>query len=401
MRQGWEVKKLGGICEFVRGPFGGSLKKSMFKDSGYAVYEQQHAIYNQFSSIRYFVDENKFNEMNRFKLNAGDLIMSCSGTMGKTAIVPQNIKEGIINQALLKLTPSEKININFLKIWMESPDFQNKINDLSQGAAIKNVASVKILKEIDINLPQIREQKQIVEVLDKAFADIDVIKANAEQNLKNTKELFDSYLQNIFSNPSNDWELSKIKDIGLTQTGSTPKTSDPLNFGNAIPFVKPADINIDGNGCINYKNMGLSEKGKELSRIIPKNSVLMVCIGATITKIGYSLFDITCNQQINTVTPKANIDFKFIYYAMSHSSFTSQVLHGASQATLPIINKSKWETLNILYPQSLQEQQKIVEKLDNISKEVKLLEEVYKKKIEDCEELKKSLLDKAFKGELI
>lgn len=87
--EGWEEKTLGDVCEFVRGPFGGSLKKNIFKSEGYAVYEQQHAIYNQFDDIRYFIDENKFNEMKRFELNSGDLIMSCSGTMGKMAIIPE------------------------------------------------------------------------------------------------------------------------------------------------------------------------------------------------------------------------------------------------------------------------------------------------------------------------
>src|SRR5690606_11385888 len=114
----WEKRKLVEVCNFVRGPFGGSLKKNIFKSDGYAVYEQQHAIYNQFEDIRYFIDENKFNEMKRFELKSGDLIMSCSGTMGKIAIVPENIKRGIINQALLKLTPSpKKISTVFLKLW--------------------------------------------------------------------------------------------------------------------------------------------------------------------------------------------------------------------------------------------------------------------------------------------
>ena len=109
----WDEKNLGNVCEFVRGPFGGSLKKNIFKPEGFAVYEQQHAIYDQFDNVRYFIDEKKFNEMKRFELKSGDLIMSCSGTMGKMAIVPKNIQKGIINQALLKLTPSKKISIDF------------------------------------------------------------------------------------------------------------------------------------------------------------------------------------------------------------------------------------------------------------------------------------------------
>jgi len=105
VRLEWESTQLGEVCNFVRGPFGGSLKKSCFQSEGYAVYEQQHAINNQFSDFRYYVDNEKFTEMLRFEVFPGDLIMSCSGTMGKIAIVPEKSPKGIINQALLKLTP--------------------------------------------------------------------------------------------------------------------------------------------------------------------------------------------------------------------------------------------------------------------------------------------------------
>src|SRR3990167_5100574 len=111
---------LGDVCHLTRGPFGGSLKKAIFKDDGYAVYEQRNAIYDQFDNIRYFIDEAKFKEMERFELSPGDLVMSCSGTMGKVAIVPNNAKKGIINQALLKIRPSPHVSGQFLKLWMES-----------------------------------------------------------------------------------------------------------------------------------------------------------------------------------------------------------------------------------------------------------------------------------------
>jgi len=148
MSEKWKEKTLGSLCDFVRGPFGGSLKKSCFKASGYAVYEQQHAIYDQFEEIRYFIDESKYREMQRFELSPGDLIMSCSGTMGKVAIVPNSIPKGIINQALLKLSPKKDILAEFLKYWMSSPNFQDELVKLSQGVAIKNVASVTMVRTI-------------------------------------------------------------------------------------------------------------------------------------------------------------------------------------------------------------------------------------------------------------
>ena len=195
---GWEVKKMGEVCGFTRGPFGGSLKKAIFKKDGYAVYEQAHAIYSQFNDVRYFIDGDKFKEMQRFELNSGDLIMSCSGTMGKVAIVPENIKRGIINQALLRLAPTKKISNVFLKLWMESENFQESLKAYSQGAAIQNVASVKILKEIKMPVPPIPEQRAIVAKLDALSAETKKLEAIYRQKLADLDELKKSVLQKAF-----------------------------------------------------------------------------------------------------------------------------------------------------------------------------------------------------------
>jgi len=195
----WEKKKLGDICGFVRGPFGGSLKKNIFKPDGYAVYEQQHAIYDQFDDLRYFIDEKKFNEMKRFELNSGDLIMSCSGTMGKIAIVPENIKKGIINQALLKLSPSKKVSNVFLKLWMQSESFQNSLKEYAGGAAIQNVASVSILKNIEIPLPDISTQNNIVHKVLSFSAETKKLETIYQQKINDLEELKKSILQKAFS----------------------------------------------------------------------------------------------------------------------------------------------------------------------------------------------------------
>jgi type I restriction enzyme S subunit len=196
---GWEEKKLGDVCGFVRGPFGGSLKKNIFKPTGFAVYEQQHAIYNQFEDIRYFVDEAKFNEMKRFELKEGDLIMSCSGTMGKVAIVPKGIKQGIINQALLKISTGKKIMNTYLKLWMESDSFQNSLRKYSGGAAIQNVASVSVLKNIEVPLPSINEQQTIIRQMEALRSETKRLEAIYQQKLLNLEELKKSVLQKAFA----------------------------------------------------------------------------------------------------------------------------------------------------------------------------------------------------------
>jgi restriction endonuclease S subunit len=169
----WPVVKLGEVCSFKRGPFGGSLKKEIFLNEGFAVYEQKHAIRNDFSSVRYYISKEKFKEMKGFEVLPGDLIMSCSGTMGKVAIVPEGIEPGIINQALLKLTPSVRILKEFLVLIMESGVFQEGLQKLTNGVAIKNVASVQVLKNIQVPIPNIETQKIIVEQIKKEQSRID------------------------------------------------------------------------------------------------------------------------------------------------------------------------------------------------------------------------------------
>jgi len=197
--EGWVDRRFGDVCGFVRGPFGGSLKKSMFVEKGYAVYEQQHAIYNQFSNIRYFIDGNKFNEMKRFELRPRDVIMSCSGTMGRVAVVPDEIKAGIINQALLKLTPQAGVLSEFLKFWMSSEAFQDALKKHSGGAAIQNVASVKILKEINVPLPTETEQENIIQNVLSFQKETQRLAAIYERKLAALEDLKRSLLHQAFN----------------------------------------------------------------------------------------------------------------------------------------------------------------------------------------------------------
>lgn len=159
----WEMGSLHEFCDFVRGPFGGSLKKEIFVDDGYLVYEQYHAINNDFDFGRYFITEQKFKEMKRFEVFANDILISCSGTIGKIAIVPETHKKGIINQALLKLTPKSTVLPMFVKLYLESSVIQKKYFTNQSGAAIQNVVSVKELKEIPFPNISIDEQRAIVE----------------------------------------------------------------------------------------------------------------------------------------------------------------------------------------------------------------------------------------------
>jgi type I restriction enzyme S subunit len=195
----FQRRGLGDVCGFVRGPFGGSLKKEVFVPSGFAVYEQGHAIYDQFDEVRYFIDEAKFKAMQRFELRPGDLIMSCSGTIGKVAIAPTTLRPGIINQALLKLTPGPELRASYLKHWMESSDFQDQLRPLSGGAAIQNVASVAVLKGISLPLPTLNAQDEAVTLMARQAEAIEKLSEVCKAKLDALDELKKSLLHQAFT----------------------------------------------------------------------------------------------------------------------------------------------------------------------------------------------------------
>lgn len=193
----YSYKKLGELCKFVRGPFGGALKKECFQSEGYVIYEQQHAIYNKFN-FRYFISKEKFNELKRFEVYPNDLIISCSGTMGKIAIIPNNIPRGIINQALLKLTANENINVKYLKYCFEST-VSKQINSNARGGAIKNVASVDILKKIKIKFPPLEEQQRIVDILDKFDKLVNDIKEGLPAEIEMRQKQYEYYRDKLLN----------------------------------------------------------------------------------------------------------------------------------------------------------------------------------------------------------
>ncbi|MGX3011024.1 restriction endonuclease subunit S [Helicobacter sp. 23-1044] len=202
--QGWTIKTLGEVLSsdkhaMKRGPFGSSLKKEFFVDSGIRVFEQYNPINQDSEWKRYFITQEKFKELESFKAGAGDLLVSCSGTLGKILELPQNVEIGIINQALLKIRLDNKqiLNKYFVHLF-NSPNMQRIILENTIGSTIQNIASVKILKQIKIPLPPLKTQKQIVEILEKHFSSADKTSAILDSTLKNAKQLKSSLLKSAF-----------------------------------------------------------------------------------------------------------------------------------------------------------------------------------------------------------
>ena len=150
---------------YIRGPFGSALVKKDMVKNGVPVYEQQHVIYNH-RDFRYYITEEKAEKLNRFKVETNDLIISCSGTVGKVSVIKPTDNKGVINQALLILRVNmEKILPQYLKYYLESPIGYKSITANTNKSAQVNIANRNAIESIKIPLPSIPRQVKIIEIL--------------------------------------------------------------------------------------------------------------------------------------------------------------------------------------------------------------------------------------------
>lgn len=178
-----------------RGPFGGALKKSDFVEDGYLVYEQKHAIHSDFEYAKYYITKEKYEDMIGFKVMPGDLIISCSGTLGRIAEVPEGAKEGIINQALLKISLNQNIMLNtFFIQQFRGEEIQEILFGFSRGSGISNMPSMSEIKAVRFICPPIELQKQFADFVHQ----IDKSKVAVQKALDEAQFLFDSLMQEYF-----------------------------------------------------------------------------------------------------------------------------------------------------------------------------------------------------------
>ncbi len=399
MKKGWRVKALGELCRIELGstPARGHAafwdEKKQTKNIWLSIADLPQALHAVANDSKEYVSDTAVKNMR--KVPAGTLLVSFKLTLGRLAYAGIELCTNEAIASLLDLNTKE-ISKEYL-YWALTAFDWNKAAEGDEKVKGKTLNKAK-LKLLPIPLPPLDEQRKIVAILDEAFEGIDRARANVEANLASANDIFDSELHAVFADDSIEWSEHALSDLGSTVTGSTPKTSEQDNLGSFIPFIKPGDFLSDGS--LEYGNFGLSEKGAAVSRVLPSGCALMVCIGATIGKCGHSDRPIATNQQINALVPRQGISGEYIYLQMLTRNFQKSVLHGAGQATLPIINKGKWSSLRVRLPKDLKHQMSIVEKMNSIRSQLDELREKYLLNLSSISDLRQSLLQKAFAGEL-
>ena len=360
----WSLVKLNDIAELRRGPFGGSLKKEIFVKTGYKIYEQQHAIKNNFFIGEYYITEEKYNEMKAFELLPNDLIMSCSGTIGKLAIFPETAPKGIINQALLRLRPiNGYMEVTFLKLILEY--FNNIFYENSHGTGLKNVASVEVLKQIKIPFPPKDIQQKIVAECEWIDKEVE----NAEKFITDTQKDIEDSMRNTFSEKS--YFLKKLDSLMTIGRGASPRPiQDYLtNDKNGVNWIKIGDVK-QGVKYITQTEEKITPEGAEKSRFVKEGDFILsnsMSAGRPyILKISGCIHDgWLLLSEINE-----SLDKDYFYYILAYyDAVKQQLTDNALGGTVKNLNIDRVKTIKIPVP-DIEIQKNLVAQIEQLENKI-------------------------------
>lgn len=296
---------------YIRGPFGSALKRAEMKSEGIPVYEQQNAIYDN-RIFRYYINEEKYQSLKRFTTYTDDLIISCSGTVGKVSIIKHDDPKGIISQALLTLRVNKDLILpEFLKYFFSSYEGYNSLVSRATGSVQVNISKRAVIEEIPLKLPPLDVQRKIVHYLsliDKKIETNEKINKNLEELAKAIYRHhfidFKPYaLGGLMKHSSQgmipkDWSVQSIEEfVDDMKNGGTPKRGESDYWDNGtVPWLKTGEIN---NNIIIKSEEHITELGLKNSsaKLLPINSIIMALYGkGTAARIGLLKFEATTNQ---------------------------------------------------------------------------------------------------------
>src|SRR5690606_21952172 len=361
----------------------GNVGNGIFKDRG--------------EKARY-ISEDTFKKLRCTEIFEGDCLVSrLPDPVGRACILPDTGEKMItaVDCTIIRFDQKQLIS-NWFLYYSLSNEYQNEIQKQVTGATRQRI-SRKNLGLVSVPIPPLPEQQRIVSILDEAFAAIDKAKANAEQNLKNAKELFESYLQGVFEKKGDGWEEKKLGEVYDVRDGThdSPKYHNqgyPLVTSKNLKNHKLTFDNIKFISETDYLNINKRSK-------VDVGDVLFAMIGTIGNPVviedepNYAIKNVALFKVGN------NQNSYFLKYFLDSKQTIEKMMRDAKGTTQKFVGLGYLRSFPILLP-PLKDQQTIVRQLDALRAETQKLEAVYQQKIDDLEELKKSILQKAFAGEL-
>lgn len=400
MKAFWEQSPLGEACEFVStGPFGSLLKKDEYQETGVPIVNPIDIVHCKVSSdgIKR-VNEKTASRLSQYRMRAGDIVIGRRGELGRCAVIGEGQQGWLCGTGSFFLRPRKNLDSRYLCSFLGSPDARNYFERASTGATMPNISN-KTLSKLVVPHPPLEKQKRIVAVLDEAFAAIDRARAHAEANLTNARELFEAALLSTFGEMNEAPEMLTLKQVSIDFSRGKSKhrpRNDKTLYGGEYPFIQTGDVrNCDH--VISSYTQTYNEKGLSQSKLWPKGTVC-ITIAANIAETGILGFDACFPDSIIGAIPneeRTSADYLEFLLQFFHTRLQARG-EGSAQAN---INLRTFETEFFPFP-SLETQRRMISNIGAVSKHVEDLSSRYERKFSEIDDLRQSLLQRAFAGEL-
>ncbi len=395
MKAGWEIKKLGDVCQVVGGGTPSKANDDFYK--GKILWATVRDMkFDMLSETEHRITEQAIKSSATNIIPKGNVVIATRVGLGKVCLLENDTA---INQDLRGVVPKYKgkLSEKYLFFWFKS--IAHLIEQAGTGATVHGV-KLPFVKSLEIPVPPLTEQRRIVAILDEAFAGIAAAKEKAEQNLKNAKEVFESYLEGIFAAPRADWETKKIGDICKSIGYGTSSKSQKEG---KVPVLRMGNIQ---DGKLDWSDLVYSDNVGEIEKYALREGDVLFNRTNSAEHVGKTAIfrgereSIFAGYLIRINVKRSIVDPEFLTIYLNSGKIRE---YGYSVMTSSVnqanISGSKLKEYPFLMP-PLHEQRQIVSDLHNISAETSSLESSYQQKLANLEELKKSVLQQAFSGAL-
>ncbi len=329
------------------------------------------------------------------------LIVVRSGILARTIPLAIAGAQVAINQDIKALSPYTLVDSRFmfLQLLARTPDL---LAFVSRGATVHRLGT-EFIRELKVVLPPLPEQQRIVAILDESFAAIATAKANAEKNLQNARAVFERHLDYTFSNPPSTWELTRLGDVAETQYGLSEAMNEKGEGYKIFRMGEVQNGRLIDTGSMKYAPISAAEFAKyRLMRgdVLFNRTNSFEWVGKT------GIFDLVgdycfASYLVRVQYDKTRLTPEFLNYQMNSGRFQSSVKRKASRSINQAnINATILSNEYIVVPNSLKEQQRLAAGFDTLRVETLRLESLYRRKLAALDELKNSLLHRAFNGDL-
>ena len=403
MKAKWQIKKLVEVTDLITC---GVAKRPDYVDTGIPFLSAKNVKNGQiiWNDYRYVSEKTHEQLTKNNKPRKGDILYTRVGSFGEAAILEKDTEFSIFVSLTLIRTKDEILN-SFLKHYLNSHTVKTLAKNSVSGSGVGNL-NVGTVREFLIPIPPLSEQKRIVSIVDQAFEGIDRAIANTKKNLANAHELFESYLNAIFTQEGNSWVEKKLgKLASKIGSGATPRGGQNSYQTEGISLIR--SLNVHDRRFKEKDLAFLDDKQAEklANVIVEEGDVLLNITGASIARSCISPTEhlpARVNQHVAIIRPDpSQISYRFLNYLITSRPYKEKLLFTGDKAgaTRQALTKAQIQDFSIHFP-SLCEQGIIITKLDLLEVETHRLEAIYRRKLAALNELKQAILQKAFTGEL-